>query len=56
MLYSTDPERLDKRDNSRENIWITLGMRNRRDFVSTLWAGGDRNVRDVFVGDGEGED
>lgn len=44
MLQPKDPEKLGNKEGSWGDAWISLGKRNRRDFVSALREGEDGNM------------
>lgn len=54
MLQSTDLERVNNKEGSREDACVSLGRRNRTDFVGGLGIGRDGNKRGE-MGDGKRE-
>lgn len=50
MLHFTDPSRLGNKEGSLGNTQISLGRRSRRNLVSRLRTGGDRNMNNQVWG------
>lgn len=46
MLQTTDPETLSNNEGPKRDAWITLGRRNKTDFVGDMGAGENGNRRD----------